>query len=334
MAQVQRRQGYLPGAHIPGTNYYSNPYQAFDDVSVDPNNSLIVAHGALMFVAFGIAAPLAVALSRYGRGRDWMQSHWWLMLAVGVIAFAAFWLAFSYIFITQIPNFMPSDPHSILGLIILVLFFTQVILGAINHSLYTPARKSTPIQNWVHIVLGYLIILLGGANVAVGIWRYFQWYGLDPTTMWIWLGSFLGWFVIFCGLLAFLGECVYPLFSTRAAKRMSRKGRDAAYEEDDQALVSQAVAAHSQTNSARDSRDGRDESFYQSHDGYSDYSRPASYHQGQQQRSYSPAYAPSGYSANYAPSNAGGYSGYPSPAPGYPPAPVGYPAGYNVRAPQ
>jgi hypothetical protein len=277
-----------------------------------------------MFIAFGIAAPLAVALSRFGRGRDWMQSHWWLMLSVALLAFIAFWLAFAYMFITKIPNFMSSDPHSILGLIILVLFFTQVILGAINHYLYTPARKTTPIQNWVHIVLGYLLILLGGANVALGIWRYFQWYGLDNTTMWIWLGSFLGWFVVFCSLLAFLGECVYPLFSTKAAKRMSKKGRDPAYEEDDQALMSQAVAP-SQTSSQRSSQDARHSreytASYDSRDAYSDY-RPASYNQ-----RYSP-YAASSH--NYAPSNAG-YSGYPSPAPGYPPAPQQ--GGYNVRAP-
>ena len=136
-----------------------------------------IAHGALMFAAWGVLAPAGVAFARYGRALPptsgpaacWFRAHWmlqaaaWLISAVGFIVIVATTPAGTHF----------SSAHSYVGIVVFVLGFLQP-LNARCRPKKTPGQPPTRARfMWelAHKGAGYVAIGLSVAAIALGLLR-------------------------------------------------------------------------------------------------------------------------------------------------------------------
>lgn len=63
-----------------------------------------------------------------------------------------------------------TDPHQKMGLALLILYVIQLIIGMLIHYVKIPTCGTgrRPIQNYVHVFLGWVILVLAASQVSVG----------------------------------------------------------------------------------------------------------------------------------------------------------------------
>lgn len=63
------------------------------------------------------------------------------------------------------PHFV--DPHQKMGLVLLILYILQVVLGAFIHYVKIPSlsRGHRPLQNYLHAILGLVIFVIAASQV-------------------------------------------------------------------------------------------------------------------------------------------------------------------------
>jgi amino acid transporter len=75
----------------------------------------------------------------------------------------------------------------LLGIAVFALYIVQLILGFITHGLYETNRTHRPMQNWVHMTLGILLLALAWYTARTGIIMFGvkEW---GKTLYWVWIG--------------------------------------------------------------------------------------------------------------------------------------------------
>jgi hypothetical protein len=129
------------------------------------NDSLRLAHGALMFICWSIIVPIANFIARYLK-----RYTWWFNVHRILNGGAMIFMIIGFAIAIAMTTLHFDTGHKILGLIIVILGVAQPVLGTIADKLYDPDRPSTPIfPDKFHWFIGWITLLLGLINVAIGI---------------------------------------------------------------------------------------------------------------------------------------------------------------------
>ncbi|KAI0795460.1 hypothetical protein C8Q75DRAFT_712106 [Abortiporus biennis] len=138
-----------------------------------PFEKKIVAHAVLSMVGFIILLPAGALVARWTRTftNMWFKGHWIIQLGLAApVIIAGFALGVSAVETSGSPHL--NDRHKKAGLAVFILYMVQLALGGLIHyvkpSSFTIDKKR-PIQNYVHAVLGLLIIALAFYQVRTGI---------------------------------------------------------------------------------------------------------------------------------------------------------------------
>ncbi|KAL4808221.1 hypothetical protein BDV18DRAFT_158330 [Aspergillus unguis] len=123
-------------------------------------DTVVRMHGFLMSAAFLLLYPAGIVAMRSGTSKSF-QYHWIIQLiaSIFVLVGAAIGLLRAH---------KISSPHHIIGLVVTVSSFIQIVLGWRHHVLFVQIRR----RQWAsygHIWLGRLFFLLGWTNVITGL---------------------------------------------------------------------------------------------------------------------------------------------------------------------
>ena len=166
-------------------------------------------HGRSMVLAWGILAPLAVLVARFGKvlpSQDWPNEldnrFWWRSHWIGH-CFVFFLAVFGVGLVFQ--GSRPTDVHTMLGYSVLLMLFAQMSLGVFRGTKGGPTSQSgdgsfrgdhydmTPWRimfEWSHKVIGYILLLLSAVTILSGMWH-------SNAPIWMWLVMCFWW----CGLI-------------------------------------------------------------------------------------------------------------------------------------
>jgi len=134
-----------------------------------PYQKLVVGHAIVLTLAFLLLLPSGALFARYLRTASsfWFKGHWIIQFYLaGPVVLTGFILAILAVQEHGTMHF--DDTHKLVGLIIVVLYFVQVSLGAFIHFIKNPNRTRRPPQNYMHAILGLTIIGLSLYQVHRG----------------------------------------------------------------------------------------------------------------------------------------------------------------------
>ena len=129
----------------------------------------LLAHGILSALGFCFFLPIGVLQARLLRiwWPKWFKAHWIVQAGLaGPFIIAGFALAVSVVAESGLPHF--NDKHSIIGLILFLLYVCQALYGLVIHLVKDPYRRRRPIQNYGHAILGLALISLSLYQVWLG----------------------------------------------------------------------------------------------------------------------------------------------------------------------
>ena len=157
-------------------------------------------HARLMFLAWGILAPLAVIIARFFKvlpQQDWPtqldSQFWWRTHWIGqslVVLFTLIAISFVYRM-----DFSAMSLHSQFGYVVLVLGVLQIALGYFRGSKGGPTAPHITgslsgdhydmnlrrrVFEMLHKSLGYCLLLLSVITITIGLWHV-----NSPRWMWI-----------------------------------------------------------------------------------------------------------------------------------------------------
>jgi hypothetical protein len=135
--------------------------------------TVLVAHGVLFFIAWFLAPLAAVFVARYLKEKIGI---WWYRLHWGMMTFITGGLTSIGVLIVVLykPTAHFDDPHSIIGLFMLIATWAQIALGFIINDLWTPTRTSIPWWDKMHWWFGRTVIIIGIANIFLGFNAYHE----------------------------------------------------------------------------------------------------------------------------------------------------------------
>ncbi|KAJ3058276.1 hypothetical protein HDU99_006887, partial [Rhizoclosmatium hyalinum] len=142
------------------------------------NDRLIIAHGALMGIAWVFLAPAGIAVARYLKGAahsnddvslvawTWFRLHYILFALVFIFNMIAFGLIYK---VTDSDHFDVAEngAHVGIGLFVWIAIFVQMVLGVIINYLY-----NSPWWDHIHHWLGRVLFILCVVNIPLGINLY------------------------------------------------------------------------------------------------------------------------------------------------------------------
>lgn len=148
---------------------------------------LIKVHAILMAIAWGILAPFAVLLARFGRATTfkWVAAHQWIQI-VGTtgLTLAGFGVAVAAVAANHESQFRGG--HQKLGLAITILVFLQLVGGWWIHHKYNAQRTRRPITNWMHMVIGMAFLIAGFFAMYTGIDTWDEGKTWMKVLFWVW----------------------------------------------------------------------------------------------------------------------------------------------------
>ncbi|KAJ1543819.1 S-methyl-5-thioribose-1-phosphate isomerase [Nowakowskiella sp. JEL0078] len=137
----------------------------------------ILIHGWLMFASWSVSSVIGIFFAKFLKslGKKWFYSH------VGFMSFTVIATigSFVYIFLNSAGDHF-SDPHKVIGLIILISILLQAISGVTSHLWWNPQRLSIPWWDFLHWNFGRALVLLSFAETALGIIKF-----LPNDKLWI-----------------------------------------------------------------------------------------------------------------------------------------------------
>ncbi|KAJ3324362.1 hypothetical protein HDU76_013434 [Blyttiomyces sp. JEL0837] len=154
------------------------------------NNTMVLAHGILMVVAWLILCPAGIAVARYFQDTwdGWLRAHVGFMFA-GCVLLAS--IAFALIVVVTGSgsnqfNVASRGIHVVLGLVIIILMFVQGIFGFAVNKLYSPYRtRKAAWWEIGHRAMGWSILLAVMVNIPFGLSLYSNLYRTVPLAIWI-----------------------------------------------------------------------------------------------------------------------------------------------------
>ncbi|KAF5336249.1 hypothetical protein D9758_014359 [Tetrapyrgos nigripes] len=153
---------------------------AFSSLPLFPTEVLARNHAILCTVGFLILLPLGTLLARYARTftNRWFFGHAIIQLFLsGPVIFAGWHYGWKAADELELGHF--EDPHTKMGLALLILYVIQLVWGLFIHFVKTPSPfgpGTRPPQNYFHAFLGLVILILAQEQVHYGLWT--EW----PTT--------------------------------------------------------------------------------------------------------------------------------------------------------
>jgi hypothetical protein len=160
---------------------------------------IIFVHVIFMSVAWLFLAPLGVLIARYGRTLfTWFPHHRNVQLGTILLTFIAFFLAVSFLAVTDSPQFV--ETHHFVGLVITILIIVQATLGLTAHKYL--AKTGRRIIGYFHAPLGLVIFGLAIWNMQTGI-NLWEWAPSNTFRYFIygWMGFIV---FLYLGGLAFI----------------------------------------------------------------------------------------------------------------------------------
>jgi len=135
---------------------------------------LIDVHATFASFTFLLLVPCAIIIARYLKNRNGFGNGRWLYVHMGGNILAVIFLL--VVFLTGYyavgKGNVFDNPHHRIGLTIIAAVWLQATLGLLNAFVFSKPHIRTPIQNKLHIVLGWLTWGLAIANIAVGMVLY------------------------------------------------------------------------------------------------------------------------------------------------------------------
>lgn len=127
-----------------------------------------VAHAILCTLGYLLFLPIGALLSRYFRTFTpvWFKAHWAVQVFAGTVIIAG--VALGIQGVSDLGGEHLDDTHMRLGIALFVLYFVQCSLGAIIHFFKPSKSAGRPPQNYLHAVLGLLIVALALYQVRTG----------------------------------------------------------------------------------------------------------------------------------------------------------------------
>lgn len=155
---------------VPQPNGSNDPYvrtnaSTAEDVTSDSDKAGIV-HGVVMCVAYILLYPLGALLLRFVK-RAPVRIHWICQSVASVLVVIGFGLGV-YASTQYNRSRDYSDPHQIIGIVLLVAVVVQLALGSVHHLIFKKKKRSTVLGK-IHLVVGPLIILLAIVNGGLGL---------------------------------------------------------------------------------------------------------------------------------------------------------------------
>ncbi|KAF7305915.1 Cytochrome b561 domain-containing protein [Mycena chlorophos] len=184
-------------------------------IPLSPFESKARIHAHIGFFAFVFGLPVGILIARYLRTfiNHWFWPHAIVNLVfVGPLVLTTFILGHQLVEVSEGPHFY--DIHQRVGLALLLLYFLQVFLGIFIHFVKFPALAArmpggrNP-QNYLHGLLGLVIVLLGCWQTHYGLWHEwaFATGNVHPVT-WhcrdFWLGIVVAFWTLYIIGLVFL----------------------------------------------------------------------------------------------------------------------------------
>ncbi|KAI0674858.1 hypothetical protein C8Q78DRAFT_988665 [Trametes maxima] len=165
------------------------------DVPLQPYQKMIIAHALLCTIGFLMLLPAGALLARYARtfSNAWFTGHWVFQMAfvadgrdpdaAGPVIVAGVALGISSVESAKATHL--DDDHKKWGIAIFVLYFAQLLLGAIIHYVKPTSwtvGKRRPMQNYLHAVFGILIVALAFYQVRSGFRTEWKQSGRPPIS--------------------------------------------------------------------------------------------------------------------------------------------------------
>ncbi|KAI9335979.1 hypothetical protein BDR26DRAFT_936295 [Obelidium mucronatum] len=197
--------------------------EAENSESYDTNSdSLIKAHGALMFLAWCVLAPAGIIAARYYKPTAHGSKRWFpLHVLLFGSSFVATAISFALVYVATGEDhfsFSENGIHVVLGLAIVVLMGAQLVSGPIINRLFSASRTKVPWWDRVHHWSGRLLFVAAVINIPLGISLYVKDLPSDwEMSPWVWI-SYQGWLLLLVGVLAFLEGLKQSAFSSNVAQ--------------------------------------------------------------------------------------------------------------------
>ncbi|KAH7076322.1 hypothetical protein BKA62DRAFT_733411 [Auriculariales sp. MPI-PUGE-AT-0066] len=166
---VSSNSGSSSGDSTSGGTADDLPTQSTALPALTKAQKLIIAHAILFTIGFMLLLPAGALFARLLRTTTphWFKGHWiiqfYLTAPVLLIGLAT---AVAGVADRGTPHF--SSSHEKLGLVLCVLYVVQCSFGAIIHFVKDGNRQRRPPQNYIHAILGLLIIAIAFAQVRSG----------------------------------------------------------------------------------------------------------------------------------------------------------------------
>jgi hypothetical protein len=157
------------GDSTSGGTAHDLPTQSTALPALTKAQKLIIAHAILFTIGFMLLLPAGALFARLLRTTTphWFKGHWiiqfYLTAPILLIGLAT---AVAGVADGGAPHFDGS--HEKLGLVLCVLYVVQCSFGAIIHFVKDGNRQRRPPQNYIHAILGLLIIAIAFAQVRSG----------------------------------------------------------------------------------------------------------------------------------------------------------------------
>ncbi|KAJ3554146.1 hypothetical protein NM688_g3256 [Phlebia brevispora] len=150
----------------------NDPSTGATSIPLENYEKLLIAHGILTAVGFLVLLPFGALLARYIRVFTplWFTGHWIFQFALGLPVIVA-GVALGIAGVSQSGSPHLDDTHMKWGVAIFVLYFAQLLLGALVHWVKPKVAKPgfrRPIHNYLHAIFGLFIIAVSFYQVRTG----------------------------------------------------------------------------------------------------------------------------------------------------------------------
>lgn len=159
--------------------------------SDDNSGKILIAHGILFFIAWGVAPFIGIFVARYLKN---VMGIWWYRVHVGsLVLVTGLFSLISFILIvlnTEPPHF--DGNHQKIGLAIFVFTFIQFALGYVSNALWKPTRTAIPWWDVAHWYVGRSLLIVAIVNIFLGMLEYSEDSEEDikglKVAYWVWIG--------------------------------------------------------------------------------------------------------------------------------------------------
>jgi len=176
------------------------------------HDRIVIAHAVFGYLTFLIVLPAGILLARLGRHLTyWLRAHYilqsFLALPMTLITFALGCTA-----VSEVRSGSFNASHKIIGLTLSLLLLVQILLGLLSH------QPDPALWNYVHILVGLSIIVLGYAEVQTGLNLFRASFGrYTPQVV-----EYVVWLLIALESTVYLSFIMFGLIHSRPRKRKNR----------------------------------------------------------------------------------------------------------------